>query len=239
MAVTRRRPEQRGAAIFIVVLVVTLLTTLGLFAARNAAQVNLASGHARQATQSLYYAEMATELGIAQIDGPQAGAYVSQMTTSKDAVERQCMANALAGPTQTPYCYRILDTEVLDKVNDSTGLALTDLHAPQTTTAPGSFGPALPRADVTGDDTVANVGRDGVFVIELTDVAAGLPPAGENVDTSALRPAKIGLTAFAQLRTTPNDFDASTGNRWCGNDVSARSATVMAVRAYVTVMIPQ
>ncbi|MGE3670104.1 MAG: PilX N-terminal domain-containing pilus assembly protein, partial [Polyangiaceae bacterium] len=54
---SRRRADERGAALFIVVLVITLLTAIGIFAARSASLVDVASGYDRQAIQTEYIAE--------------------------------------------------------------------------------------------------------------------------------------------------------------------------------------
>ena len=51
------RQNQRGAAVFIVVMVITLLTAVGMFAARSASLVDVASGYGRNAMQTQYVSE--------------------------------------------------------------------------------------------------------------------------------------------------------------------------------------
>jgi len=47
---TRQRGSERGAAVFMVVLLLTMLTGIGLFAVRSAVLSTSSSGHARQMT---------------------------------------------------------------------------------------------------------------------------------------------------------------------------------------------
>ncbi|WP_437817327.1 hypothetical protein [Sorangium sp. So ce1078] len=68
LARSRRRSRERGAAVFIVVLVITMLTAIGLFAAHAATLSTIASGHERRMTQTHYLAEYAMQLAIADIE---------------------------------------------------------------------------------------------------------------------------------------------------------------------------
>lgn len=65
---SRRRSRERGAAVFIVVLVITMLTAIGLFAAHAATLSTIASGHERRMTQTHYLTEYAMQLAIAEIE---------------------------------------------------------------------------------------------------------------------------------------------------------------------------
>ncbi|MBN2193913.1 MAG: hypothetical protein JW751_13945 [Polyangiaceae bacterium] len=228
---------ERGATVFIVLLVLTLLTTITLFAVRSATLVTVASGNARQAAQSLYFAEGANALGVAQIGGPQATLYVDLIYTSQD----QCQINAAINGTASsalgtgviPPCYRIFDSEVKSRVLTASGGKTDNIFEPQTAAEPGTLGPVLPtyNEDVTDSNLAINSGREGRFVIELTDAFEGPPPAGFNVDDSAFRSVTVSLTTFSQVRNTPNQFTTAA---WCGTRSSANSASVQAVRAYVT-----
>ncbi|XXX80000.1 hypothetical protein WMF30_14620 [Sorangium sp. So ce134] len=68
IARSRRRAHARGAAVFIVVLVITMLTAIGLFAAHAATLSTIASGHERRMTQTHYLTEYAMQLVIAEIE---------------------------------------------------------------------------------------------------------------------------------------------------------------------------
>jgi PilX N-terminal len=63
----KRRSSERGAALFVVVLVVTLLTAIGAFAMHATSLAQLSSGYSRRAAAALYLAEMAANLRVATI----------------------------------------------------------------------------------------------------------------------------------------------------------------------------
>lgn len=58
MVAERHRAGERGAALFIVVMVITLLTAMGLFAVRSATLVDQAAGFSRQALQAAYLTQL-------------------------------------------------------------------------------------------------------------------------------------------------------------------------------------
>lgn len=68
-AIGRRLPRssERGAALLVVVLVVTLLSAVGLFAMHSASLVNSSSGFNRQASQTMFLAEFAARSAAAAI----------------------------------------------------------------------------------------------------------------------------------------------------------------------------
>ena len=63
-----RQREQRGAAVFIVVLVIMMLTGLGIYAVRSSSLTNRAAGYGRQMTQTHYVADYAVALLVASMD---------------------------------------------------------------------------------------------------------------------------------------------------------------------------
>lgn len=67
------RRLERGASIFIVMLVTVLLTGLGIFAARAATMTSQASGYARQYTQTAYAGEVPALLMPWMFGGPMQG----------------------------------------------------------------------------------------------------------------------------------------------------------------------
>ena len=65
------RSGERGAALFIVVLVIVLVSAIGIFAIRVSSLVQVASGYTRRATSASYIAELATNVILAdQSDDP-------------------------------------------------------------------------------------------------------------------------------------------------------------------------
>ncbi|WP_437969921.1 hypothetical protein WMF04_11745 [Sorangium sp. So ce260] len=87
LARSRRRSRERGAAVFIVVLVITMLTAIGLFAAHAATLSTIASGHERRMTQTHYLAEYAMQLAIADIEQKGGLNGVPRSTTCSIATE--------------------------------------------------------------------------------------------------------------------------------------------------------
>lgn len=63
-----RRKRERGAAIFVVVLLVTMLLGIGIFASRSASLATATSGHERQMTQAQYMAEYGALLARSELD---------------------------------------------------------------------------------------------------------------------------------------------------------------------------
>jgi len=242
VAVTLRRPDragERGATIFVVLLVLTLLSAVGIFAVRSATQVTIAAGNSRQATQSLLFAEGAGALAVAELGGPKATLYVDLTYTSADALNEQCRVNAnlyrnkgtLGTEYFPPACYRLFSNEVAAHVAEAAG-AEAVLFELQDATTPGSFGPALgENADQTTGGTAVNAGHEGHFLVELTDAFEGAPPAGFDVDDSSYRSVSLALNVFSQVRNRPN---AAHSALWCGSQASAATASLQAVRATVT-----
>ena len=234
-----RRPtsRERGASIFIVVLVITVLTAVGIFAARSASQVNVASGHARQAMQALYFAEMGTELGIGEVNRAPSTA-VDKAFNSKDYLTRACRVNkGLKLP-----CYRYMSTGdegVVEAIRADMGDGALNLADPQTDTTPGSFGPALLEADSTSGSGTMNQGRSGEFIVELTDVFPQGTLAGNDVNNEHMQVMLGTVTGFGQVRTNPEAVATDAIEEWCGTEISARTATIMAVRGYVKLLVPR
>src|SRR5262249_10831833 len=79
---SRRRARSRGAALFIVVLVVTLLLGIGAFAARSALLANTSSGFDRQMTQSRYVSEYALMIAVAKLSNGNAQVYLGKATNA-------------------------------------------------------------------------------------------------------------------------------------------------------------
>ncbi|AKT39382.1 pilus assembly PilX family protein [Chondromyces crocatus] len=132
----RARSRERGAAVFIVVLLVAMLTAIGVFAAHAASLSTISSGYARQSTQARYLTELALQATIAQLDNADIGPSLIQESRRKDAYvcdasapERCCFA---AEPGDR--CFRF-SREALEGFTGS-------LVVPYTPTIPGSLGKA-------------------------------------------------------------------------------------------------
>jgi hypothetical protein len=63
-----RRGRERGAAVFVVVLLMTMLLGIGFFAAHSASLATATSGHQRQMTQAQYLAEYGLLMSYAELN---------------------------------------------------------------------------------------------------------------------------------------------------------------------------
>ncbi|WP_437613244.1 hypothetical protein WMF20_11555 [Sorangium sp. So ce834] len=122
IARSRRRARERGAAVFIVVLVITMLMAIGLFAANVATLSTIATGHERRMTQTHYLTEYAMQLALAEIE----------QNGGLDAIAPTASTNC---SISTEPCWAFYP-HTFDAAED-----LVELPAPE---APGSLG----RADV-------------------------------------------------------------------------------------------
>lgn len=154
------RRGERGAAVFIVVMVITLLTAIGIFAARSISLTDVAAGFERESAQTAYLAQFAGNLVTTDIGTmPDSyGAWLSAKPTDT------CYANRSA--TLGVHCVRKLPGELDARTQALGGEPL--------------FNPSLLNASGT---------LNADFAVELTDYGSpinGLPPGASGVFASAL-----------------------------------------------------
>lgn len=216
-----RHSSERGAAVFIVVMVIALLTAIGLVAAHTASLVDTASGYDRQLLQTSYLADYAGMVGTAEF-GTNPETYLKLMLQGSE----QCPSNGALTPIATGApvpCYKLFTDELSQRVaNNFSGQTLLDTQAAQTD---GSLGPPL---------GVGTSMMNGVFMVEMIEAYNSDPKAGSDVGgtATAFHDVQVTLTATAQIRSMPT----STANTdpWCANTSASTSASVQAVRAHVT-----
>lgn len=186
------RQAERGAAVFIVVMVLTLLTAVGLFAVRSASLADLAAGYDREGAQAALVAEYAVTASAAYLANDPTTVLRSFELSKGEANPTQCQSNAIPagtfpGPAPRPGCYRLRLDEVQNSFRRTTGetvFALPNLVG----------GP-------TGSTSSLNVHEktNATFVVEITDAArTGVPEAGASV--SAPSPILMTLTAISHVR---------------------------------------
>ena len=82
----KRRPgrlhAQRGAAVFIVVMVLTLLTAVGIFAVRSTSLADIAAGYDREASQAALVAQYGTRAAAAFLATTGGSTVVGQMKSN-------------------------------------------------------------------------------------------------------------------------------------------------------------
>jgi hypothetical protein len=187
------RKSERGTAVVIVTMVMTLVTAIGLLAVRNASVIDQAVGYSRQSSQTAALAEFGTTATIAEFGANKAAALVNQMDTAPET----CVANRDA-PNAT--CYRLFkeDLEASTLTASSEPLLVSTVAGSET----GSFGPT---SSSFGD----------VFV-EITEKGpTGRPVAGSDIGGTGvqLKYARVTLTTTGQVRPlAPTGVDDDTCN---------------------------
>lgn len=172
----RRRAGERGAAIFVVVLVITLLTGIGVYAARSTTLSTAAAGSDRQMTQTHYLTEYGMGLSLAMLS-------VDLVPTVKRLQEQpdpNCYAMSTAIGAR---CFRLFPGALEARLT-----LPGKLIEPPTSTAPGSLGRA-------------SLGSD--FAIELTDGTYTSPAVGYDrspTSTAPFRFFSITVNASAHIR---------------------------------------
>jgi hypothetical protein len=188
----RSRRKERGAAVFVVAMVLTLLTGLGIWATRSASLVDVAAGNARQALQAQYVADLGVETTTALLATGLGDTYVTEGQKGTNT----CSQNSgLTGA----FCYAFFYPEIEGSLSNVTA-GITLLSAASATNAgQSSLGPYLQgTSDVTGE-----------FVVEMTDLGPAPPCRGCEQDdvNSSVQQATVVFTSIATVH--PNIAAAS------------------------------
>lgn len=209
-----RARRERGAAVLIVVLVITMLMGIGAFAARSAMLATSASGYERQMTQTHYLTEYAVLSTTSELSSDRREAYIKLMAQKPDpsctSVKR--LSNGTWVTNRTCYRFGYLDLQNILKLQPGNN----ELLLPPAGNAPGSLGP---------------VRLDASFIVEMTDLGPATPPvAGTDLTSSgaaSVQYVSVTLNATGQVRpyaVSPN-VDVAAG----------RSASVELSRAHLVV----
>jgi hypothetical protein len=194
----RTRSGERGATLFVVVLVITLLTGIGLYTVHSAGLVAQASGNGRQALQTEHLSELgalATMSKIVEAPGTLTVAQDAWRDATSDDVREKCSATqgVKTDGVIAPFC--------LELKSDTADFVLAD---PIPLLNADSFGVAL---NAAGDPPIV-----GKFQAEITEVDESGPVAGSSVSQQGgtitfYRQAKI--TSTAQLIPQGADVDGA------------------------------
>ena len=188
------RQAERGAAVFIVVMVITLLTAVGVFAVRSASLADVAAGYDREGAQAALVAEYAVSASAAYMANSGLSTEImrryTETTRNLTSNLPKCQSNNLLTPVATG--------------TPSLGCALLDSNDIQTSaTRMGSefvFAPAnLTGSGVGATSSLnANETTSAFFTVEITDAAeTGIPSAGSKATSSSWL---MTLTAMSQVR---------------------------------------
>ena len=216
----QRRSSERGAAIFIVVLVITLLTGIGVFAARSTSLVGTAVGYDRQAVQTRLVSEYAGRLAVAELGTGNAKTYLDGFNAGVD----RCVSNesAVPAPGATLKC-KIFTTADMNALVNRQG-QVTSIFGAQAEGVAGSLGPALV-------DTADPTRLGSELRIEIIDAFAGEPAPGSPIG-GGFMDVQFTVSTFAQVRNQPA---AAPANPWCGDQTIASGASLQSLRLHVTV----
>jgi hypothetical protein len=229
MAVPAGRPnpsthKQRGAALFVVVMVITLLTAVGLFAARSTSLVDAATGYARQAAQSVALADYGVQLVASELGQGRAQRVFQLM----DLRNQFCPTYGVVTAPQTPQpCYAYDYNQLEARVQQNTGSAFNVIEY-QSNLVDGSLGPRFPAASMTH-------GVDGVLVVEIFDPFEISNIRGESASKPSGR--EVTINSIAQVRPFSLLTERAQDNAtWCStNAASANAASLLSVRSQVVV----
>jgi Tfp pilus assembly protein PilX len=209
------RHSERGNALFIVVMVVTLLTAVGLLAMRSASLSNQAAGYNRQGVQTLYLSEFAARSAAAELVGKEQH-YFNRIVRGSGAGGDDCRSNrnlsTLVAPERPP-CAKLLSQDMWTRTNAA---------------FPGNVGTTNNRT-LLGELGSSDI--EGAFLIEMTDVAqVGTPVVGEDAGPGRFKHMQVLLTATAQVRPKP---PAGSSVTTCENALTVTSS-LQTLRARVT-----
>lgn len=186
--------RQRGAAVFIVLMAITLLTAVGLYAARTAMLVDQGSGFDRQAMQAHYLAVYGTLAASSELSGTRGSAHLNVAIDSSD----NCPS--LVSVPGIKYCQQMFMGELAATVDSNfSGHKLLEPAANGSPFVPGSLGPYPPStgAAVNGDFMVEvtepielpvsvgyRVGKEDLVNYQVTLTSHGLIGAGTACDAT-------------------------------------------------------
>lgn len=160
-----RRSEERGAAMFIVLMVIMILSAIGTFAVSNARFEVQASGFLRQRAVSMEANALGAQAAMAEVSTAPA-AYVSRMKAAATTGEI-CRANGSLPVTPPPPCFHLYALDIEYR----TGTTTEHLFERPTGGLPGSLGMDV----VTGG-----------FWVELTEpLTMTRPVPGAPIDPTA------------------------------------------------------
>ncbi len=165
----RARRDQRGAAMFIVAMTLTVLASVGAFALAAASSEVKTSGNERQNTQTHYLAEYGIVSAARELTASKAQWYLQAMFAQPDLCPLSLPAVPSTANIMVRACRRIGSAELGSSWIQSTQIVVpySGLTPFLSNVDPGSFG----AAPVTGD-----------FFVELTEPTQANAPARYGLD---------------------------------------------------------
>ncbi len=218
--------QERGMAVLIVMLAVTVLTAVGVFAAHRSAMVTSASGYDRQSQQTRHIASYAGRLAASELGDGRASEVVRLMETSGDVCEANTGATRdarLVGPLP---CYSLSPSEVTAR------LASQRLHSSLLDDATSGESAQSGSLSPPGGHPV-----EGLTRIEFFDRRQRPPSAGNDESAeSPFRTVEFGVATWAQVRAvSPSSGSTEAPNSWAGARAHAGTASIQQLRTQIVV----
>jgi len=182
---------ERGAAVFLVVLVLSLLTAMGIFALRSASLADVAAGFDREGAQASLIAQYGITATTAYVGTGVSSTIVAAMTPSPTFVMPRCENNGypMSSPqlTPAPPCYLMNQAGLQTSFTQSGGETI--------------FAPTNHASSIATSTSSLNVNEatDATFNVEFTDLGAtGVAVKGYQADQQVQY--QVTLTSIAQVR---------------------------------------
>jgi hypothetical protein len=210
------RKNERGTTVLVVVMAITLITAIGIFAIRNISQIDLAVGYSRQSAQANAFAELGTSAAMAQMIATGNGYAVDmEARDQNDPLKLRpafsCEANGAYATASLSTCYPLKQDRIDSMTSTNSGETLVEPSVAGTES--GSFGP------------IANT--TGLVKIEFTEKRPTNTPIGgfKAGETSA---SDITMTTIAVVSPISSTSDP------CGDSVATVSVKKV-MRSHVIV----
>jgi hypothetical protein len=209
-----RHSSQRGAAVFVVMMTILVVASLGSWGIYSASLTSAGSGYQRSAAQAQSTAELGILAGTGYFSVPGfANANYRQAVISLANGSRDACLSVDAGQ----FCKSIYMADIDSTISAETATIGTAFSILDQTNAAGSMGPFSPTSD-------PDQALEGHFILEMTDPKHVLVP-GTDVESGVYQ--RVTLTSYGMVRP----YDAAS---LCEMEQSA-SASQVGVRAHVII----
>jgi hypothetical protein len=140
----KHRRRERGAAVFIVVLIIAMLTAIGMFAATSASLSTTAAGHERLATQTQYLTEYGVNIALSELERNRGWNVTDAAMRSAVATGQplpSCAGDPPGPPPSPPNCWAKSRYELEDIAEKAAGQLVPLIDPPGSPQPnPGSLG---------------------------------------------------------------------------------------------------
>jgi len=210
-----RHASERGAAVFIVMMAILLLSGIGVWSMHSASLVDRASGYERMSLQAQYVSELGLTAASSYLSLPSMASVNFNLGEKAYGTGGDACESTKSSPTAT-FCKSLWLTDIENVTRNATTQYLT------VDAAGGSFGPLA--NEVQGD-----------FTVEMTSPRRAIVPGSSLSSESPYR--LVTLTSYGTVR--PHTGSAVAGNLCAASSVSSApqnaSAGRIAVRSHAII----